>query len=182
MSNPSLQPRARRTALAAAVVATAGLALLLSSLTAVPARAAARAHGATAACTSGSVVTWLNTQGNGAAGTIFYRLNFTNLSGSSCTLRGYPGVSAVSLAGRQLGSAGTRSSVKPVRTITIRSGGTAHASLGIVEAGNFSNCHMVTAAGVRVFAPNQTRSQTDLFPFQACSNRGPVILKVSAVY
>lgn len=181
MSTSLLQPRARVAALVAVIGIVTGL-LLLSSLTAGPARAAARARSTAAACKSGSVVTWLNTQGNGAAGTIFYTLNFTNLSSAPCTLRGYPGVSAVNLSGRQLGSAGSRFAVKPVRTITVRSGGTAHANLGIVEAGNFSSCHRVTAAGVRVFAPNMTTSQTDLFPFGACSNSGPVILKISAVY
>jgi len=182
MSTSQRQPRVRVAALVAAVSIVAGLAMLLSSLNAGAANAAARARPATAACQPGSMVTWLNTQGNGAAGTIFYTLNFTNLSTSACTLRGYPGVSAVSLRGHQIGSAGGRLTVKPVRTITVRSGDTAHANLGIVEAGNFSGCSQMTAAGVRVFAPNQARSQTDPFPFQACSNRGPVILKVSAVY
>jgi hypothetical protein len=40
-----------------------------------------------------------------AAGSIYYHLEFTNLSGRACTLVGYPGVSAINLSGHQLGSA-----------------------------------------------------------------------------
>jgi len=46
----------------------------------------------------------MDTQGDGAAGSVYYTLQFTNLSGHACTLRGYPGVSAVSLSGHQLGA------------------------------------------------------------------------------
>src|SRR5205085_12607374 len=99
----------------------------------------------------------LDTQGNGAAGSITYDIELTNLSGHRCTLFGYPGVSAVSLAGRQLGSAASRDSARAPRTVTQRSGGTTSAALRIVDAGNFpaSSCHPTTAAGLRVFPPNQ---------------------------
>ncbi|MDQ6778933.1 MAG: DUF4232 domain-containing protein, partial [Actinomycetota bacterium] len=50
-------------------------------------------------CATSGLVVWLNTQGNGAAGSIFYALELTNLSGQTCTLNGYAGVSAVDLAG-----------------------------------------------------------------------------------
>jgi hypothetical protein len=137
----------------------------------------------TPACRSAGLVTWLNTTPNGTAGTIFYTLNFTNLSGSTCTLRGYPGVSAVNLKGRQVGRAATRNTGTKLRTITLRNGRTASANLGIVEAGNFpsSSCRQVTAAGLKVFPPNQSASKTVPFPFQACSGTGPAYLRIEAV-
>ena len=73
--------------LAGAAVACAAL------LTAVAAPAPAGAARAPRCATSGLVV-WLDTQGDGAAGSIYYKLELTNLSRHTCTLLGYPGVSA----------------------------------------------------------------------------------------
>ncbi len=137
----------------------------------------------TPACRTSGLVTWLDTNGNGTAGSIVYTLNFTNLSGSTCTLRGYPGVSAVNLRGGQLGRSAARDTFTRVRTIAIRNGRTATALLRIVEAGNFprSSCGQVTAAGLKVFPPNQGTARTIPFPFGACSRSGPSYLRVQAV-
>ncbi len=174
------RPASRRRATALAIAASVGV--LCSSLAAAPAGAAGRSRTAAATCRAGGLVTWLDTQPNGAAGTIYYTLNFTNLSGAPCTLRGYPAVSAIGLRGGSLGSAGSRNPTRRVRTVMLRNGATAHADLGIVEAGSYAGCRIVTAAGIRVWAPGQARAQRVPFPFQACSNRGPVVLRVSAVH
>lgn len=59
-------------------------------------------------------------------------------------------------------------------------GATAHALLGIVEAGNFpaSQCGPVNAAGLRVYPPNQTQSRVAPYPFSACSKSGPIYLRI----
>jgi len=117
--------------------------------------AAARASNiATPACATSGLDAWLNTLGNGAAGTIYYELEFTNLSGATCTLFGYPGVSATDLSGNQLGSAAFRLS-GTTQTVTLANGATASALLGIVEGGIFppAQCGPVTAAGLRVYPP-----------------------------
>jgi hypothetical protein len=151
--------------------------------------AAAPADAAVPACKTAQLVTWLNTQSNGAAGTIFYTLNFTNV-GAKCTLRGYPGVSAVGRAGKGLGRAAVRNSVRPVKTITLNapnaSHGTfssAHATLGIVETGVFSvsTCAPTIASGLRVFAPDQKSATFVPFPFAACAHTAPKLLNISAV-
>jgi hypothetical protein len=151
--------------------------------------AAAPADAAVPACKTAQLVTWLNTQSNGAAGTIFYVLNFTNV-GAKCTLRGYPGVSAVGRAGKRLGTAANRNSIKPVKTVTLNAPtashgtfSTGHATLGIVETGVFSTsvCAPTIASGLRVFAPNQSRAAFVPFPFSACGRGGPKFLSVSAV-
>jgi hypothetical protein len=166
-------PRARRAAIAlCAMAAVAGTALLAD----VPAAGAA-----SPSCQTGGLVIWLDTQGDGTAGTIFYTLNFTNLSGHTCTLRGYPGVSAVNLGGHIVGSAASRLTGHPVRTITLRNGRTAAATLGAVDTGALPTCAMTTAAGLRVFPPNQTASRTIPFPFPACSNTGAAFLRVAPV-
>jgi hypothetical protein len=141
--------------------------------------AAAPADAAVPACKTAQLVTWLNTQSNGAAGTIFYTLNFTNV-GAKCTLRGYPGVSAVGRAGKGLGRAAVRNSVRPVKTITLNA---PNATLGIVETGVFSvsTCAPTIASGLRVFAPDQKSATFVPFPFAACAHTAPKLLNISAV-
>ncbi|HWX09849.1 MAG TPA: DUF4232 domain-containing protein, partial [Gaiellaceae bacterium] len=94
-----------------------------------------------------------------------------------------PGVSAVDLSGHPIGSAGSRSPGSAVHSVNLANGATATAVLRIGVAGNFPNstCHRVTAAGVRVFPPNQTVSRVLPFPFEACSRVGPVYLSVNPV-
>jgi uncharacterized protein (DUF1501 family) len=171
-SSPRLGRRAAITAGAAAAVAGA---LIAASSPAVAA--------GTPGCQTKGLVVWLNTTANGAAGSNFYTLNFTNLSGRRCMLRGYPGVSAVNLSGRQLGKAASRNNARRIKTISIRNGGTAKTTVQIVEAANFppSACGLTTAAGLRVFPPNQGASKTVPFPVPACSKRGPAVLSVQAL-
>ncbi len=172
----AIRPRVLRCALAlVAVAATSALTLSATSA------AAPTATAAVPSCQTGGLVVWLDTQGNGTAGTIFFTLNFTNLSGHTCTLRGYPGVSAVNLAGNRLGSAASRLTGRPVKTVTLANGRTAKATLGMVDTGALPSCHMVTAAGLRVFPPNQTASKLIPFPFAACSNTGQAFLRIAPV-
>jgi Protein of unknown function (DUF4232) len=125
-------------------------------------------------------------QGNGAAGSTYYPLDFSNNSGASCTLFGYPGVSFVTgIGGSQIGSAASRNPALPSELITIPPGGVAHATLQVVNAENFaaSACHMVTAHWLKVYPPNQTAPLYVSFSAHACSGKAkPVnILAVEAV-
>jgi Protein of unknown function (DUF4232) len=130
-------------------------------------------------CQTGGLVIWLDTTGNGSLGHIDYNLRFTNQSGRRCTLRGFPGVSAVGLSGRQLGKPASRDHSRRVKTITIPNGKTAYTDLRIVDNGALPNCSMVAAAGLRVFPPNGHSSKTVPFPFGACRNTS--VLTVQAV-
>lgn len=161
--------------------------LVLALLGAALASPGAGASGAGASapappCATRGLVVWLDTQGSGAAGSSFYRVELTNLSGRACTLSGYPRVVAVDLGGRALGSGSQRFvSAKP--TVTLAAGATGSFALQIAEAANFpaSACRRVTAAGLRVFPPHQNASKVIPFPFQACSRSGPVYLSAQAV-
>ena len=165
-----------------ALALTTTVALAFALAAPVLGAGARSAAAAATACPTSGLVLWLDSQGDGTAGSIYYKLEFTNLSGHGCTLSGYPGVSAVDLAGHQLGSAGSRSS-SHLHTVTLANGASATAVLRIVEAGNFPNssCHRVSAAGLRVYPPNQTAAKLVPFPFDACSRSGPVYLSVEAV-
>jgi hypothetical protein len=134
-------------------------------------------------CATSSLVIWLDTQGSGAAGSSYYNLEFTNLSAHACTLLGYPGVSGIDLAGRQLGSAAGRNPEHSATAVTIGARATAHSVLRIVDASNYpsSTCSQTTAAGLRVYPPGQTASKAVPYPFLACSRSGPGYLSVEAV-
>jgi uncharacterized protein DUF4232 len=148
---------------------------------------AASAHSSVAAttprCATAGLVVWLGTAADHAAGSSYYKLGFTNLSGHTCTLHGFAGVSATSLAGHQLGRAAARSHTGTPRQIRLSSNATAVAVLQLVDVHNFSPsaCHPVVAAALRVYPPNQTVSKLVPFPFSACSRAGPVYLLVRAV-
>ena len=96
---------------------------------------------------------------NGAAGSVYETIVFTNTSGATCTLSGYPGVSLVSAPPyTQIGLAAQRASTTPVTTITLASGATANAVLRVVDALNFppATCSPTKAAFLRIYPPNQT--------------------------
>jgi hypothetical protein len=175
-----------RRPLATAVLACAAALAAVAALgvTASPAPARARAARIPSCATSGLVI-WLNTEANGTLGSIYYKLELTNLSGHPCTLSGYPGVSAVNLAGRQVGRAAAREPFRKPRLVTLasgtRAGGTvAIATLRMVVAGLAPGCRPVLAAGLRVYPPGQTTSKVVPFPFETCS-RAYGILDVQAV-
>jgi hypothetical protein len=165
--------------------AAGGLAAAAAVLVVATAATAARSPGRSAAagCPSSGLVVWLDTQSQGAAGHLFYNLKLTNLSGHACTLRGYPGVSAVDLRGHQIGSAAVRDTTTPARLIRLSPGGTASALLRLTNTGVFSRsaCGQVTAAGFRVFPPNATSPKIVPFPFGACSRRAVTYLAIRAV-
>ena len=147
------------------------------------------------ACSTSTLDVWFDTSGNGAAGTSYYQLNFTNFSGHTCTLKGYPGVSGVNITQHQIGSPANRSSVYPSKVITLTSvsagagqgsatsSNTATATIGIVDTGNYSTstCKPVIAAGLKVYPPNQKASKYVTFPFSACSKAGVQYLTTSTV-
>jgi len=171
---------ARRILAAAAITCAAALGPAAALASSGPQAGAART--ATPSCATSGLDVWLSTQGSGAAAHTYYFLNFTNLSGSRCRLYGYPGVSAVTLTGTQLGTAASRVGATP-HTVTLAKGATTHALVGIADPGFIprSQCHPVTAAGLKVYPPNQTKSRVAPYPFTACSKRGPVYLTISPV-
>jgi len=157
-----------------------GAALAASSTPSASARPAA--HATTPACETPGLVIWLDTNGNGGAGSVYYNLKLTNLSGHACTLNGFPFINAVSLTGSLLGHRAAFTG-GPAHQVTLNQGETATAEFQIVNVLNFrpSGCKPVTAAGFRVFPPNQTRAKVVPFPFGACSANGAVYMSVRPV-
>ncbi|MEP7025485.1 MAG: DUF4232 domain-containing protein, partial [Actinomycetota bacterium] len=125
-------------------------------------------------------------QGDGAAGSTYVPIVFTNTSGSACTLFGYPGVSfASSPGGGQVGRAAGRNNLKPSELVTLVPRAAAHATLQVVDAANFpaSECKLVTVHFLKVYPPNQTVPVYLHFNAQACAGqtKSAGILNVQAV-
>lgn len=158
--------------------------LKVLSLAATVLLAAAPAAGSAVpppSCNTGGLVIWV-TNGNGAAGSIYYQLELTNQSGHTCTLRGFPGVAAVNLDGHQLGRAASHTPGK-VKTVALKNNDSATATLRIVQAGNFpaAKCGVTDAAGLRIHPPGQRAAKTVPLPFLACSRTAETFLSVQPV-
>jgi hypothetical protein len=113
--------------------------------------------------------------GQGAAGSLFWDLTFTNASGTACFIQGFPGVSWVNAAGGQIGVAATRdSSLGNFGPVPLPPGGSAAALLRLVQAGLFdpARCGPVPAAGIRVFPPDQLIPKIVANQQLVCSNTG----------
>jgi hypothetical protein len=156
--------------------------LVFTTSPAAPAMAPSAAAASAARCSTPGLVIWLNDEaGGGTAGSVYYKLEFTNLSGRACTLVGYPAVSAVNLRGGGVGGGASREVVHKPLPVTLANGATASAVLRIIDAGALPSCAPVSAAGLRVYPPGQTRAKVVPFPFQACSRAGKSDLIVGAV-
>lgn len=175
---------ARRILVGAALAGlAAGAPAIALASTSASAEPAAVALSPTPACETPGLVIWLTSQGAGA-GSAFYTLNFTNLSGHACTLNGFPFVHAANLKGQAIGRrAAFDSSQGHPTTVTIKNGRTATAKLRVVNALNFSKsaCGPTTAAGFQVFPPNQQRSKVVPLPFAACTKQGVSFMSVRPV-
>lgn len=126
------------------------------------------------------------TTGNpeGAAGSTYLSIRFTNTSSASCTLYGYPGVSlAVGSPTAQVGAAADRLVTAPASVVTLGPGQTGSALLRIVQALNYptATCSPTATAYLRIYPPNETQSV--LLPFKAtgCTSDSVKLLTIAAV-
>jgi hypothetical protein len=110
--------------------------------------------------------------GQGAAGSTYTVIDFTNNSTSTCTLYGYPGVS---LAGgkpvKQIGKAAQEDPATPRQLVTLQPGVTGNALLKIANALNYpkSRCDPVNASYLQIYPPNQTTPVYLAYQAQACA-------------
>jgi hypothetical protein len=154
-------------------------ALLAAALIAAPAATAA-----TKACSASKLVVWAGEEpGGGTAGSVYYRVQLTNLSSSACTLFGFPTVSAVSLTGKQLGAPATHGASKKVKAVKLGVGESASAQLQIVDAENYSpnECKPTLAAGLRIGIPGGFGTKVAPLAFETCKLTSAQILAVGAV-
>jgi hypothetical protein len=169
------------------IVATAAAVLALgagsatwaaTSASAASTRPAAQAAAAAAAiiprCTPGDLAVWVNADSaNGAAGTIYYHLDFTNISAITCHLYSWPGVTARNQAGAQLGVPAIRTGGIPATYVNIAPGGTVHSVLGYVDVQVSKACKPVTATALKVYPPDDAGARWAFFPLPTCTTKTP---------
>jgi hypothetical protein len=148
---------------------------------------------AAAACRAGGLAAWLGTAADPgvvprvdvpgpAKIDVYYTLEFTNVSSRTCSLYGYPDVSAY-LGGRQVGGpAMLDTSVRP-STVTLAPRATAHAVLRYTGTASLAAaaCKQVTVTQLRIYPPGSSGATFVPFTIPVCSREGPDFLSVQAV-
>jgi hypothetical protein len=190
----------------AAIAAFVGTAVLAIALTRAPAGSDAslsyRVSGQ--ACPTSGLEAWLGL-GAASAGAAdrpgssgppaaypghetYYTLEFTNVSNRTCSLFGYPEVSAYRdrpVAGGPIGGpiGGTAirdTSVRP-KPVMLEPGATAHAVLRVAGDTKPPGCSEVTAEELRITLPQQARPSFVATHIPVCSQRGHASLSVQAI-
>ena len=170
----------RLLAAAAVAAATGGIA---SAAYAAP---AARAAPNISACTANTIRAKVAvSHRHEASGTTYYPLDFTNTGRYTCSLSGYPVVSAISRAGVRLGSPAGRGLLTIAPRVVLAPGATAHTTLAyhdrLVSTGG--RCGSVdTAVELRVYLDGQKRATYAAFRIRACSHAGPVYLTITGPF
>ena len=111
----------------------------------------------------------------GATGTVYASLKFTNDGQIPCVLHGFPGVSYVGGDnGAQVGPAAERDGVKGA-AISLPHSGVASAQLAMVQVLNYDAavCHPTPVKGLRVYPPGETASVFVPLKGTGCSSTPP---------
>lgn len=147
-----------------------GLAACGALLVPVATQAPAGATGAVPACTNADLKASFHAVDAGA-GHRFGRLVLTNVSGHTCTSRGFGGLSYVGHGnGTQIGASATR--VGGSSPFTLKPGQRAFSPVDEVVAENFpaKTCKPTKVDGFRVYVPNSTTSQFVPHRTTGCAN------------
>jgi hypothetical protein len=174
-----MNPISRTWRRTAAAVASAAI-VILSADAAAASQAAGTAAPATPTCSTSQLLVWLGISGDIASGWTANQVELTNVSQRTCTLFGFPGVSAVDLNGHQLGSPAVRDHSDHRRLVALGPGATAHAFLLTFDVTRYptSACRPTAAFGLKVYPPNNRTATVVPFSFEACRVKGPTFLKV----
>jgi hypothetical protein len=120
----------------------------------------------------------------GAAGSVYQVIDFTNIGTASCSLYGYPGIA---LAGgspvTQIGAAASRSPQAGPALVTLKPGAVANTLLRITQAQNYptSKCSPMASTYLQIYPPNQTTPIYLGYKSTGCSATGVNLLTVSVV-
>ena len=121
----------------------------------------------TAGCASSRLRIFVGPGDRVAAAVTRYAVDFTNVSGAPCTLRGYPEVAAYRGDGVQVGAAAARDTSVAAIQVLLAPGQTAHASLDAARPP--ARCRPVTATGLRVVVSPGQPALRYAWPLAACT-------------
>lgn len=164
------------------VVVAVAAAGAVAAMVASPAEATVARASAPPTCSTAALRVWWGEPGDGAAGSMYFELQLSNVSTHTCVVRGWPGVSAVDASGHRIGRAADWDRSAPAVSVVLAPGATAHAVLRVVNVGGYdpATCHPVDAAGLRVFPPAQVVSDVIGLRVRACSAAAVPFLSVRA--
>lgn len=120
----------------------------------------------------------------GAAGSVYQVIDFTNIGSSTCSLYGYPGVSlAAGTPVTQVGAAASRSTSSAPSLVTLAAGATANTLVRITVAQNYptATCKPVATTYLQIYPPNQTTPIYVAYKTTGCSATSVNLLTVSVV-
>jgi len=146
------------------------------------AAAAPRPTPLTARCAAAGLRISLGSGAQAGTAVTRYRLEFTNMSGTPCTLAGYPEVTAYRDDNAEVGPAAAPDTSSAARRVLLAPGQSAHAFLD--EAAPAARCRPVRASGLRVVPPDQAAARYVKRSFTACTARpagGKTYLLVHAI-
>jgi len=120
----------------------------------------------------------------GAAGSVYQVIDFTNIGNTACTLYGYPGVSlAAGTPVTQVGQAATRSPIAGPTLVTLQPGQTGNALLRITQALNYptATCSPKATAYLQIYPPNQTTPIYLAYTATGCASTTVKLLTIGVV-
>jgi hypothetical protein len=120
----------------------------------------------------------------GTAGSAYQVIILANVSGKTCALYGYPGVSFVSgVGGSQIGKDAARDRTTAPKVVTLAPGQSGSFALRVVNAAALptAGCDPVTAKWLKIFPPENTAALYVGYPARACASKTATILTTRAV-
>jgi hypothetical protein len=120
----------------------------------------------------------------GTAGSAYQVIVLANISGKTCALYGYPGVSFVSgVGGSQIGKDAARDRTTAPKVVTLAPGHSGSFALRVVDAAALpaASCDPVTANWLKIFPPENTTALYVGYTAHACASKTASILTTRAV-
>ena len=120
----------------------------------------------------------------GTAGSAYQVIILANVSGKTCALYGYPGVSFVSgVGGSQIGKDAARDRTTAPKVVTLAPGQNGSFALRVVDAAALptASCDPVTAKWLKIFPPENTAALYLGYAARACASKTATILTTRAV-
>ncbi|HEX3713570.1 MAG TPA: DUF4232 domain-containing protein [Trebonia sp.] len=120
----------------------------------------------------------------GAAGSVYQVIDFTNIGTTACTLYGYPGVSlAAGTPVTQVGLAAKRSTIAGPAVVTLAPGATGNALLRITQALNYpqATCSPKATTYLQIYTPNQTTPVYVGYKSTGCTSTKVNLLTIGVV-
>jgi hypothetical protein len=162
----------------AAAAATAALALA-AGLAAYATSSASASTSVVGPCGDGNIDAWVNVDSaHHAAGTTSYHLEFTNKSTVECFLWGFPGVTATTIGGRQLGAGAALNDAVKGKNVYLMPGETGHSVLDYVSSAVDPACKPEAASYLKVYQPGAFAANHAFFSLPVCTTSKPSDLTV----